>query len=185
MSLLINASPSLHCLASTVRNHEISGPASDHCPAAINSPACLRVLPVCQHRSVRYALDIPTYAIKKMSVAAVELSYVPGTTYSTQEHETERRIISTMQQTADYSHIGSRSLILFSFLLSSDTMCSISLHRHPSQKPRQKKKKNSKKTKTKMFVCVYSCLLRFVAVTIAPRRRGRGVGGVLREGGRE
>ena len=84
MSLLINASPSLHCLASTVRNHEISGPASDHCPAAINSPACLRVLPVCQHRSVRYALDIPTYAIKKMSVAAVELSYVPGTTYSYQ-----------------------------------------------------------------------------------------------------
>ena len=54
------------------RYHEIPGTASDRCPTASNSPVCSRVLPACQHRSVRYLLGIPTSAIKQtMPVAAV------------------------------------------------------------------------------------------------------------------
>ena len=57
--------------------YEITGPASDRCSAVSNNPICSRVLPVGQHRSVRYPLGTPTSAINQtVSAAAVKVSYV-------------------------------------------------------------------------------------------------------------
>ena len=74
----------------------------------------VRVLPVCHHRSVRYPLGTPTSAINQtIPVAAVEACYVLRTQPQNMNHNAD---FSLPQQTADYSHTGYRSLIIFYFL---------------------------------------------------------------------
>ena len=84
------------------RNHELYGPASDRCPDVNNSSVCSRVLPVCQHRPVRYPLDIPTSPINQtMPVAAVKVSYVLRIPPKNMNHNAE---FSLEQQTTYYSY---------------------------------------------------------------------------------
>ena len=97
-----------------IRNHGIPGPASDRCPAGSNSPVCSRVLPVCQHRFVRYPLGISASAINQtMPVAAVKVSYV----LSIRTHLNGMNQIAefSLGQAEDDSHVGSRSLMIVSF----------------------------------------------------------------------
>ena len=70
--------------------NELSGPVSDRCPVVNNSSACSRVVPVCQHRPVRYPLGISTSAItQRMPAAAVKVSYVRTLLKKTMNHDAE------------------------------------------------------------------------------------------------
>ena len=81
---------------------ELSGPASDRCPVVNNSSVCSRVLPVCQHRPVRYPLGIPTSAIHQtMPAAAIKVSYILRIPPEYMNHNAK---FSLEQQTTNYSY---------------------------------------------------------------------------------
>ena len=83
-------------------------------PVVNNSSVCSRVLPVCQHRPVRYPLGISTSAINQtMPAAAVKVSYVRTSPKKAMNHNAE---FSLEQQTTYYSYIGSRFLIMYLYL---------------------------------------------------------------------
>ena len=94
-------------------NSRIPGPASDRGPGASHGPVCLRVQPVCQHRSVLHPFGTPTCAINQtMPATAVEVSYTPLT--CTQPNNMSHNASFSLQHhTENYYHIGSRSLIIF------------------------------------------------------------------------
>ena len=89
------------------------GPASDRCPAASNSPVCSRVIPVCQHRSVRSPLGVPTSAINQTMSVAAKMSCAQRTQPKNIHHSAE---FFPRKQTADYCHIAPRSPMMFSFV---------------------------------------------------------------------
>ena len=99
-------------MMSVKSRQERSGPASDRCPAASNSPVCWCVLPVYQHRSVRYPLGTPTSAINQtFPGAAVKVSYVL-LIRSQLKNMTHNAYFFLQQQAIDHYHIGSRSLTM-------------------------------------------------------------------------
>ena len=60
-----------------IKNHEYLAQRATAVQVQATGPACSRVLPVCQHSSVRYPLGSPTSAINPtVPAAAVEVDYV-------------------------------------------------------------------------------------------------------------
>lgn len=66
---------------------------------------------MCKYRFVRYPIGVPTSAFSQTGeAAAVKVSYLVLTQLNNKNHNAE---LSLPKQTADYSQIGSRRLIVF------------------------------------------------------------------------